>query len=87
MRIPEYDRHELALWGAWIGAAAAGFTYLEWRGMRRRRDADPTLTAVISRYVPGWLAYAAFGALQGWLLWHFDSAYEAWRTHKPDRPR
>lgn len=83
-----YDRHELVLWGVWAGALAAGFVELEKRGMRRRRDGVPTLTAAVSRYIPGWLAYAAFGAFRGWLSWHFDAAYESWRRGRPpDIPR
>jgi len=81
--VKPYDRRELALWAGWAAAGVAGFGWLEWRGMRKRRDADPTLTAVVSRYVPGWLAYAAFGAFRSWMGWHFDKAYESWQYGKP----
>ena len=83
-----YDRHEVALWAGWATVGIAGFAWLEWRGMRKRRDADPTLTAVISSRIPGWMSYAFFGALKGWMGWHFDKAYESWRQGKaPDIPR
>jgi len=86
--VAPYDRHELALWAGWATAGIAGFAWLEWRGMRKRRDADPTLTAVISRYIPAWVSSAAFGAFKGWLGYHFQLSYEAWRRGKvPDIPR
>jgi len=83
-----YDRHELALWVGWASAGVLGFAYLEWRGMQKRHDRTPTLTAVVSRYVPGWAAYAAFGAAEHWLGWHFDRAYASWQYGRPpDIPR
>jgi hypothetical protein len=86
--VKPYDRHELALWAAWATAGIAGFAWLEWRGMRKRRDADPTLTAVVSRYVPGWLLALGWGAVDGWLHHHFRLAEASWSYGRPpDLPR
>jgi len=88
MDLKPYDRHELTYWGLWAGALVGGFYVLEKRGMRRRRDGDPTLTAVVSRYIPGWLLALVWGAADGWLHHHFRLAEAAWQYGKtPDIPR
>ena len=81
--LPKWAKHEVYRWAAWALLGGGSFAYLEWRGIRRKRDGDPTLTGVISRYVPGWLWFAGLGALKGWLDFHFGTAYESWRQGKP----
>jgi hypothetical protein len=66
----------------WFGAVVGSFWYLERDGLRARDDDDPTLTGVISRYLPGWLWFTVLGGLKGWLDWHFNQAYESW--HEPE---
>jgi hypothetical protein len=88
--LPRWSKHEVYAWVAYALAVVGGFAWLEWRGMRRRSDDDPTLTGVVSRYVPGWLVFTATGAFKSWLDWHFQSSYRSWmaaRGEEPDVPR
>lgn len=82
-----WSREAVLAWCGWVAVVLGGFAYLEYRGMKKRRDGDPTLTAVISRYVPGWAWFLGLGAFKGWLDWHFDQAYASWRTSRPAMPR
>lgn len=76
---PRWDQHKVMRWVAWAIAVIGTFWYLERDGLKARDDDEPTLTAVISRYVPGWVWFTSLGALKGWLDWHFDQAYESWK--------
>ena len=71
MKLRPYDQHELYLWAAWAAAGVLSFAWLEWRGMRKAADADPTLTSTIRRYVPEWALALGAGAFEGWIHDHF----------------
>lgn len=58
----------LFLWGMWVMA----FFLLEAIGLfGGDEDSFPTLTEVITAYLPGFLIYMGIG----WLFWHFIASY------------
>lgn len=87
-RYDRWDTKEVRLWAGYLAAVVAGFAWLEWRGMRKRNDDNPTLTGVFSRYVPEWLMAVLLGAFDRWFENHMMRAYESWREPETyDTPR
>jgi len=57
----------IVAWAVWI----VGFVVLEGIAILDNNDATPTLTEVVTRFVPGFLLFMGIG----WLGWHFIASY------------
>jgi len=62
-------------WISWIVISLVVFFALELNALFDDNDSTPTLTEVITRWVPGWLLFSVGGGLVAWGIWHFIASY------------